>query len=93
MNRTGYGERGGRFYPEECLTVAEAVYGFTAGPAYASGRETFAGRILPGFQADLAILDDDIYSMPKSKLYTARVAATIFSGHIAYRTPSFPAVD
>jgi predicted amidohydrolase YtcJ len=84
VNRTGYGERGGKFYPEECLTVAQAVRGFTAGPAYATGRESFAGRIAPGYQADLAIFDDNIYAMPKSKLYSARVAATVFDGKAVF---------
>jgi len=84
VNRNGYGERGGKFYPGQCLTVTQAAHGFTAGPAYATGRESFAGRIAPGYQADLAILDDDIYSMPKSRLHKAGVAATIFDGKIVF---------
>ncbi len=84
VNRNGFGERGGRFYPEERLTVAQAVHGFTDGPAYASGRESFSGRIAPGYQADLVILDDDIYTMPKADIYKARVAATIFDGKAVY---------
>ncbi len=84
VNRNGYGERGGKFYPGQCLTVAQAVHGFTAGPAYAAGRDSFSGKIAPGCQADLAILDDDIYSMPSSSLYRARVAATIFDGRVVY---------
>lgn len=89
VNRNGYGERGGRFYPEESLTVAQAVYGFTAGAAFAAGREAFSGRIAPGFQADLTILEDDIYSMPLSRLYKAQVAATIFDGKSVFKVSSF----
>jgi len=90
VNRTGCGQRGGRFYPEECLSVGEAVAGFTLGPAFASGRESFSGRIVPGYQADLVILDDDIYSMPKSAIYKAGISATIFEGRVVYRSSTAP---
>jgi predicted amidohydrolase YtcJ len=85
VNRTGDGERGGRFYPEESLTVAQAVQGFTTGAAYAAGKENVLGKIAPGFLADLVVLDDDIYTMPKSGLYGARVAATVFDGRPVYQ--------
>ncbi len=84
VNRNGYGERGGRFYPEESLTVAQAVNGFTTGPAYTAGREDFSGKIAPGFQADLTIFDDNIYTMPPSQIYRAQVAATVFDGKVVY---------
>ncbi len=89
VNRNGFGERGGRFYPEEKITVSQAVHGFTAGSAYAAGRERFSGKIAPGYQADLVILDDNIYTMPLSQIYKARVAATIFDGKVIYRGSSF----
>ncbi len=90
VNRTGYGERGGKFYPQQCLTVAEAVYGFTAGAAYAAGREEFSGVIAPGYQADLVILNDNIYNMPPSKIHQADVAATIFNGKFVYKSKKKP---
>ncbi|MCP4570166.1 MAG: amidohydrolase [FCB group bacterium] len=85
VNRTGYGERGGRFYPEERLTVARALAGFTTGAAYAAGREDFSGKIAPGYQADLAILDDNIFTMPPADIYRTQVAATIFDGKFVFR--------
>jgi predicted amidohydrolase YtcJ len=93
VNRNGYGERGGRFYPEERLTVSQAVYGFTAGAAYASGRESYSGKIAPGYQADLVILDDNIYTMLPSRLYSARVAATIFDGRVVYHNDSIKGIS
>ena len=85
VNRTGYGERGGRFYSEEKLTVAKALTGFTTGAAYAAGREDFSGKIAPGCQADLAILEDNIFTMPKSDIFRAGIAATIFDGKFVFR--------
>lgn len=89
VNRNGHGERGQRFYPVERLTVTEAVKGFTAGPAYAAGRELFSGKITPGYQADLAILDDNIFEMPLSEIYKAKVAATIYDGKFVYKNNTF----
>ncbi|MDD4052416.1 MAG: amidohydrolase [candidate division Zixibacteria bacterium] len=90
VNRNGQGERGGRFYQEECLTVAQATAGFTTGPAYASGREAFSGRLLPGYQADITIFNDNIYTMPPSRIYAATVAATMFDGRFVYQDSAFP---
>jgi len=42
------------------LTVAEAVWGYTMGPALAAGREAELGSITPGKMADLIVLDRDI---------------------------------
>jgi predicted amidohydrolase YtcJ len=93
VNRNGYGERGGRFYPKESLTVGQAVSGFTTGPAFAAGREDFSGKIAPGYQADLAILDDNIYLMPPSQIYRAGVAVTVFDGRVVYHSGSIKALD
>ncbi len=89
VNRNGYGERGSRFYPGQRLTVAQAVQGFTTGAAYAAGRESFSGKLIAGYQADLVILDDDIYEMPPSQIYKASVTATIYDGRFVYKSASF----
>lgn len=85
VNRTGFGERGGKFYPAESLTVSQALYGFTTGAAYASGWESSLGKIASGYLADLVILEDNIFTVPPSQIYKSRVAATIFNGKITYR--------
>jgi len=86
VNRNGCGERGQRFYPQERLTVSQAVAGFTTGAAYASGRERYSGQLVPGFQADMVILDKDIFGVPVSQIYRAGVAATIFDCEIVFRS-------
>ncbi|MDX6377858.1 MAG: hypothetical protein QOE98_2161, partial [Gaiellaceae bacterium] len=43
--------------PEQALTVAEAIAGFTRGAAYAAGWERRLGRLAPGYEADLVVLD------------------------------------
>lgn len=72
------------FYPEERLTVSQAVYGFTAGPAHAVGQEFERGYLLPGYKADFVILTDDIYQIPRSRIKQIRVAETWFDGKKVY---------
>lgn len=45
--------------PEERLTLAEALTAYTEGAAFAAGLEAKAGRLTPGFWADLVVLETD----------------------------------
>ena len=51
--RTDGSPRPDGWYPEQRLTVGEAVHGFTLGAAYASYEETRKGSLTPGKLADL----------------------------------------
>ena len=74
----------GGWYPEQRLTVAEAVWGFTMGPALATGRETQLGSITPGKLADLIVLDRDIFAIDPMEIATAQVVMTVFDGQVVY---------
>ena len=45
--------------PEQAVTPLEALTGFTAGAAWAAGHERRRGRLTPGLDADLVVLDAD----------------------------------
>ena len=70
--------------PEECLTVEEAVRGFTIGAAYASGEENLKGSLTPGKLADLVVLSRDIFAVPPMEIVETRVEATIFDSQVVY---------
>jgi len=79
----------GGWYPEQRLTVAEAVWGFTMGAATVSGQEAHQGTIAPGRLADLVVLDRDILALGETapmEIAQAQVVMTIFDGRIVYRT-------
>jgi predicted amidohydrolase YtcJ len=78
------GEPKGGWHPEQCLTVGEAVYGYTLGAAFASGAERERGSITAGKLADLAILAHDIFEIPPQDILSAHVAATVFDGRIVF---------
>lgn len=72
------GEAG--WFPEARLSVDEALRGFTAGPAYAAGMEDRLGRLKPGYLADLAVLDRDLYAIPPHDILNVSVLATMVGG-------------
>ncbi|RME20747.1 MAG: amidohydrolase, partial [Candidatus Zixiibacteriota bacterium] len=73
-----------RFYPEQRLTAAEALYAFTVGPAIAVGQVHNSGFLLPGHLADLVILREDITRIAADRLYDTPVLATILDGRLRY---------
>ena len=78
------------WYPEQRLTVAEAVAGYTLGPAYASGQLDRLGSLSPGKLADLVVLDRDIFAVPPSEICDTQAVMTVFDGEIVYSNGGTP---
>src|ERR1051325_4404828 len=72
----------GGWMPEQRLTPAEAVRGFTLGAAYAAFEEDSRGTIEPGKLADFTVVEGDLYSMPQ--IFKAKVRATVVDGRVVY---------
>lgn len=72
------------WYPEQRLSVDEALYAFTTGPAYAAGMEDRLGKLAPGYLADLLILNADPYSCPPEELSNIKPRATMIGGEWVY---------
>ncbi len=68
------------WYPEQRLSIAEAILAFTAGPAYAACMEDCLGKLAPGFLADLVILNKDPYNCPPDELKNIKPTATMVAG-------------
>ncbi|PWH14573.1 MAG: amidohydrolase [Anaerolineae bacterium] len=73
------------WYPEERLTLHQALEAYTIGAAYAAGLETRRGKLTPGFDADLIVLEQDPFVCPAEELYTLRPSATMISGAWAWQ--------
>lgn len=82
------GSPAGAWYPAQCLTVAEAVWGYTLGPAHASGQVAQQGSLTPGKLADLVVLDRDIFTIPPEDIADTQVWLTVFDGRIVYHSES-----
>lgn len=70
--------------PQEKISVAQAVYAYTKGAAYASYEEKLKGSLVAGKLADLVVLSKDIFKIPSEDLLKTRVLATIWDGKIVY---------
>lgn len=68
------------WYPEQKLTFAEAVRGFTLDAAYAAFEESSRGTIEPGKLADFTIVDVD-----SQQLFKTKTRYTVVGGEVVYR--------
>lgn len=68
------------WYPEQKLTLSDALQAYTLGAAYAANAEERLGRIASGYLADLVVLEQDIFSMDPNDLLTVQSSATMIGG-------------
>jgi len=74
----------GGWFPEQKLSLAEAIRYFTWGSAYASFEENLKGTLEPGKLADLTIFGGDIFSLEPREILTTPVVYTIVGGKVVY---------
>jgi len=72
------------WYPEERLTLGQALYAYTMGSAYASGEEQDKGSLAPGKMADIVVLSRDIFAGPPEAILDTVVDMTIVGGRVVY---------
>ena len=72
------------WFPEQKLTLAQAIEAYTMGSAYAEFREKDKGSLSAGKLADVAILDRDLFAIPPEKIKEVAVGWTLVGGKIVY---------
>ena len=72
---------------EECLTVEQALHAATVAPAWLTGDERRRGKLLPGFLADLVVVDRDVVAIPADELPETQVVATMVGGRWVHNPP------
>jgi len=83
ITRTDTDDRDGpALFPEERLTLDQALTAFTLGSAYVNHSDGETGSIEAGKRADLAVLDRDIRAPDAGPLGQARVVATLVAGEV-----------
>ena len=68
----------------ESITRDHAVEAYTRMSAYAEMQEKEKGTIAPGKLADLAVLSQDIFTVPATRLPDTRSILTILNGKVVY---------
>ena len=72
------------WFPEQKLTITEAVEAYTMGSAYAEFQENEKGSLAVGKLADMVMLGDDIFSMDPVKIRDVKVLRTIVGGRVVF---------
>jgi len=67
------------------LSAAQALAGYITAPADAAGDEHLAGRIAPGFRADLTVFESDPLRVPAIELPDVNIALTVVDGVVRHR--------
>ncbi len=83
--RTLDGKNPDGWYPEQKISVREALRAYTWGSAYASFDEGIKGTLEPGKLADMAVLGEDILSIAPAAIQSVRVEETILGGQVVFR--------
>jgi predicted amidohydrolase YtcJ len=78
----------GGWYPEERIDVDTALRAYTVNNAHAAGEEAYKGKLLPGYLADIAVLDRNPFEIDPPDLKDVRVDMTIVDGTVVYRRPA-----
>src|SRR5213082_476543 len=85
--RTLDGKNPDGWIPEQKIGVDEALRAYTWGNAFATFDERTRGILAPGYDADLVVLDRDLFTLPADSLDQARVRYTIVGGKVVYQSP------
>ena len=75
------------WFPEERLTVDEALRAYTQGSAYAAFQERDKGTLADGKLADVIVLSDDPFKVAPEKIRDLKVVMTVAGGRVVYETP------
>jgi predicted amidohydrolase YtcJ len=75
------------WHPEQAVTVEEALLATTVTPAWLARDERRRGKLLPGYLADLVVLDRDPLAIPLDELPDVRVVATMVGGRWVSNPP------
>lgn len=78
------GEPAGGWYPQERLTVAETLEGYTLGPARLSGKADRFGSITPGKYADMVVLSQNLFDIDPAAIPATTAWLTVFDGRVVY---------
>src|SRR5438105_1195845 len=73
-----------KYFPEQALTIDEALVAYTAAAAYAEFAEKEKGTLGPGMLADFVVLDRDLTAIPPAEILKTKVLRTVVGGKTVY---------
>ena len=82
--QTPEGSPPGGWFPEQRLTLEEAIRLYTLGSAFAAFEENIKGSIEEGKLADMVVLSHDIFKVPPPEILNIEVEITFLGGQVIY---------
>jgi predicted amidohydrolase YtcJ len=82
--RTIDGKNPNGWFPEQKISVVEAVRAYTADAAYAAFEEKEKGSLAPEKLADFVVLDRDVLAVPPTDIDKVLVDATVVGGRAVF---------
>lgn len=79
------GRRPGALWPEQALTLKEAIAVFTVNAARSMGIDDVTGSLTPGKSADFVVLNHNPFQVAETALATTSVIETWFAGRNVFR--------
>jgi predicted amidohydrolase YtcJ len=77
------------FLPDERIDLATAIHAFTMGSAYVNHLDDVTGSIEGGKEADLVVVDRNLFDLSLDELADAKVQLTMVAGAPVFVDPSF----
>lgn len=74
--------------PGEALSREQALLAYTSGGAFAERQDHVKGRIRVGLAADLALLSQDVLTVPAADLPATRSVLTLVDGEVIHEEPA-----
>ena len=65
------------------------IASFTINGAYANFLEHETGSLEAGKQADIVVLDKNLFAIPANEIHQTKVLLTLVGGNVAYSDPEF----
>lgn len=85
VTRQRKGETRPAWYPEERISVAQALDAYTTGAAYACCYDDIVGILKPGYTADFVVLSENIFEIAPERIADVVPLMTVIDGQIAYK--------
>jgi predicted amidohydrolase YtcJ len=82
--KTVKGSPKGGWFPEQRISVEEAIKAYTINNAYAAFEDDIRGSIEAGKFADLTIFDRNLLEIPADEILKTEVVYTIIDGKIVF---------
>jgi hypothetical protein len=79
------GEPGEGWFPDQKLTMEEAIELYTLGSAYSEFMEDRKGKIKENYLGDVVIFNNDLMTIPEDQIMSSKVDFTIVGGKVVYK--------